>query len=176
MKKYTWQIAAGIGLIAAFSAAAFYFHGTSPRPTGAPPIGLIETNDMKRGEPSGPAYGGHTPYVYKTKDDYYITVQHDVTIRDGRTLRVTARAYCETYDESPLDAYTKACSDYVKRKLDYYAKDRDYFVSSLPVGNPAVRENALFPEDMMRRTLELTGFRDNLFTVVDIQPVKPTPA
>jgi len=127
----------------------------------------------------------------------FIQATLPITTRDNRELRVTFTAYCETMGDldntkktaSGNTKYADACTSYVRDSLEYFAKDRECFEGSIPAVNAAVRNHpglpqkaddkchdvyppntAPWPEDMMRRTLEMYA-EDNLYTVTKIEPV-----
>ena len=115
----------------------------------------------------GPA--GYEPRRDTLKDDYFMTVEIPVTTRDGRNLLVTAFAYCEKSADKPLLQYKADCTAHVTAALTYLAEDRDNFEAVIPTANPEIRRNALFPPEVMRRTLEMSA-KDNLYTVTAIRP------
>jgi len=105
------------------------------------------------------------------KEDFFLTVTHQVDTVDKRRLEVTALAYCGTMTSQDFASYQENCSADVRRKLDFHATRRSNFEAGIANANPEIRPNALFTEEMLRRRL-LIGLPSNLYTVTAIKTLE----
>jgi len=130
------------------------------------------------------AYPAHDP----VNEDRFLRMTFTIATHDSRALRVTAAAYCEKYDALPEPEYQARCGQYVKLMLDFIASEYGCFEGAVPATGAAVRNHpdlagregcfsrypetySSFSETMMRTALELTEFDQNLYTVLQIEPL-----
>lgn len=146
----------GAGLAALFMAVALAGckedGNPAPQTGGSRPIGDISHLDMK-----------------------YLVTLDDIAVRTavGRTLKVTAQAYCqnEAGRHKTAEAYKEACRGIVAEKLMYAARHEDgmsRFESYLPMGSREIRPYNYFDEAMMLRALPV-HYKHDLYTVTDVR-------
>jgi hypothetical protein len=167
-RRRKWII--GGVLAAAFAGAGFWYAGHQG-PTPAPQPGPAAHETKTADDPSEPSVPNQ--YAVPIRAEFMMTVTGDVTTKDNRRLTVTSRAYCKSLTKLAMDEYRRKCAARTMQSVEYFARDRDRFEGALPVANPAIRKNALFTEQMMRETLEISDENADLYTVIDIRPAKP---